>query len=405
MIHEYYKMALSSIRGARFRSFLTMFGIIIGVSAVVTIVGLGEGVKQQVATQVEEVSDSLVIIRPGKRTETKALNFDSIRSFTSSSGSLSEKDWRDSEKVEGVGSAVPVGIVSGIVSYEDEEYANGTIIATTERFPALLNQKVEFGEFFTPEAYTRNVVVIGKDVAERLFKENVPVGKSLNIRGKSFIVQGVFEQQKSGTFAAINVNNSIIIPFDSARALGGTIQIMQVYVEANDASAVETVAQKVSETLKANHAGQEDFTILQKDEALETTNELFYQLTLFIAGVAFISFIVGGIGIMNIMFATVSERTKEIGIRKAIGATNAQILGQFVMESVVLSVVGGVIGVVFAYLANAVIRVTTDLQPVTTFKVVAIVTVLSVVTGIISGLLPAFKAARKDPIASLRADM
>lgn len=404
MIVEYYKMAVASIRGARFRSFLTMFGIIIGVSSVVTIVSLGEGVKQQVSNQVEEISDSLVIIRPGRKDEARALNFDSLRSFTSSSGSLSEKDWRDSEKVEGVAAAVPVGIVSGIVSYEADEYANGSIIATTERLPALLNQKVEFGEFFAQKDYARNIAVIGKDVAERLFKENVPVGKSLKIRGKTFIVQGVFEQQNSGTFAAMNVNNSIFIPFDAARELGGNIQILQIYVEATDPQNVQPIATKVSETLKANHAGQEDFTILQKEEALENTNEVFYELTLFIAGVAFISFIVGGIGIMNIMFASVSERTKEIGIRKAIGATNAQILGQFVMESIVLSVVGGTIGVIVSYAANAIFRVTTDLQPVTTLNVVLIVGGITVITGVVSGLLPALKAARKDPIASLRSE-
>jgi putative ABC transport system permease protein len=404
MIGDYYHMAIASIRGAKFRSFLTMFGIIIGVSSVVLIVGLGEGVKQQVANQLENVSDSLIIIRPGKQEQPKSFSLDSLRSFVGSTGSLSEKDWRDSEKVAGVKSAVPLGIVSGIVSYEQDEYAGGNIVATTEELPALLNQKIAFGEFFTEKEYARNVAIIGQDVAEKLFKENVPVGKSLSIRGKNFVVQGVFEQQKSGTFATLNINNSVIIPFDAARQLGANIQLLQVYVEAADPTEVPTVASNLGNTLKSNHAGQEDFTILQKDKALESTNEAFYQITLFIAGVAFISFIVGGIGIMNIMFATVSERTREIGIRKAIGATNSQILGQFVMEAIVLSVVGGIIGISFAYLANAIIRVTTDLQPVTTLNVILLVGGLSVLTGIVSGLLPAAKAAAKDPITSLRSE-
>ena len=404
MINEYIRMALSSIKGAKFRSALTMFGIVIGVSSVVTIVSLGEGVKQQVANQVDAVSDSLVVIRPGKQTEAKAFSLDSLRSFISSTGSLSEKDWRDSEKVEGVNSAVPVGIVSGIVSYEEKEYSGGNIIASTQELPALLNQKVQFGEFFTEKEYSRNVAIIGQDVAEKLFEENVPVGKSLNIRGTSFIVQGVFEQQKSGSFAALNLNNSIVIPYDAARQVGGSIQLMQVYVEASAPEKVSEVVTALSSTLQANHAGQVDFTILEKEEALEATNEVFYQITLFIAGVAFISFIVGGIGIMNIMFATVSERTREIGIRKAIGATNGQILGQFIMESVVLSIVGGVIGIALAFFANAIIRVSTDLQPVTTLRVVLLVGGLSALTGVISGLLPAVNASRKDPIASLRSE-
>ncbi len=402
MISEYFKMALSSIRGAKVRSALTMFGIIIGVSSVVTIVGLGEGVKQQVNTQVGEVADSLIVIRPGKKEAPKAFSLDSLRSFTSSSGSLSEKDWRDTEKVDGVASAVPVGILSGIVSYGEDEYAGGSIIASTTRLPTLLNQTVEYGEFFDESESNRDVAIIGRDVAEKLFKENVPIGKSLRIRGKSYVVQGIFEQQRSGTFATINVNNSVIIPFDAARQVGGTIQLLQVYVEADNAELVPKVSSAIRETLKKNHAGQEDFTILEKKEALEATNEVFYQLTVLVAGVAFISFIVGGIGIMNIMFATVSERTREIGIRKAIGATNAQILGQFVMEAVVLSIVGGIFGIMFSYLANVIIRLVSDLQPVTTLEVIMLATGLSVFTGIVSGILPAISAARKNPITSLR---
>jgi ABC-type antimicrobial peptide transport system permease subunit len=401
MIVEYLKMALASIRGARFRSGLTMFGIIVGVSSVVTIVSLGEGARQQIAAQVGAIGDSLIVVRPGKQVEARAVSFDALRSFSTNVGSLSEKDWRDTEKVEGVKTVVPVGIISGVANYNNNEYS-GTILATTSGLPLLLNQKIEYGSFFSEADAQRNVAVIGRDVAERLFEENVPIGKRLSIRGVEYIVQGVFEQQSSGTFATINVNNSIMLPYDAARATNATIQIVQLYVQAESPDAVASVAASVRSTLRENHAGQEDFTVLEKEEALEATNEVFYQLTVFIAGVAFISFIVGGIGIMNIMFATVSERTREIGIRKAIGATNTQILGQFVMEAVVLSVVGGVIGVVVSLIANAIIRVTTDLQPVITPEVALIVFGLSVATGIVSGFLPAARAASKDPIAALR---
>lgn len=216
------------------------------------------------------------------------------------------------------------------------------------------------------------------------------------------MVQGVFEQQSSGTFAAVNVNNAVVLPYDSAREVSSNIQLLQLFVETNSPNDVESVATDIRETLKANHAGQEDFSVLEKEEALEVTNEVFYQLTVFIAGVAFISFIVGGIGIMNIMFATVSERTREIGIRKAVGATNQQILGQFVMEAVVLSILGGFFGIVISFITNGILRATTDLQPVITLEVAAIVFAISAATGIISGFLPAAQASRKDPITALR---
>ncbi len=402
MILEYFKMALASIRGSKFRSMLTMLGIIIGVSSVMIIVGLGEGVRGQVAQQVSEVSESLIVIRPGKQAPSRPFSLDNLRSNDSRTGSLSEQDWRDTEKVEGVQSVVPIGIVSGVASYDDVDYDSGTIIATTSPLPDLLEQPVEFGAFFTPEESRRQVAVIGRAVADDLFQEAAPVGKSLFVRGQRYIVVGVFAQQKQGTFAVLNVNNSIMLPYEAARELGGTIQLSQVYVEAEASRDVSSVAGNITERLIDNHAGQEDFTVLEREEALEATNETFYQLAVFTAGVAFISFIVGGIGIMNIMFATVSERTREIGIRKAIGATSQQILGQFIMESVVLSILGAMIGVAIALLSSVLIRVTTDLQPIITPRVIVLVSVIAIATGVTSGILPAAKAARKDPIESLR---
>jgi len=401
MIVEYLKMALHSIKSSKFRSGLTMFGLIVGVSSVVTIISLGDGVRQQLTNQVSEVGDSLIVIRPGKQAKARAISLDALKNFTNETGSLSEKDWEDATKVKDVSSTVPVGVISGIANYRGNSY-NGTIIASTAKLPSVLNQRVEFGSFFSDKNSNLKVAVIGRDVAEKLFKENAPIGKRLKIRGVEYVVQGIFAQQKSGTFATINVNKSIILPYKSAREINTNIQLLQIFVETNSVNNVSTVATKIRTVIRKNHAGQEDFSVLEKNEALEATNEVFYQLTVFTAGVAFISFIVGGIGIMNIMFATVSERTREIGIRKAIGATNKQILGQFVMEAVVLSILGGFFGILASLLANGVIRATTDLQPIMTLSVVLLVFGLSALTGIISGILPAAQASRKDPITALR---
>ena len=401
MIGEYFKMALTSIRGAKFRSGLTMFGIIVGVSSVVIIVSLGQGVRQQISGQFGDVGDSLIIVRPGQQSESGAFSLDSLLSFANASGNITQTDLESIENTPGVASSAPIGIVSATPTVDDREF-NGSVIATSPDLPTFVSNEIEFGNFFGPDDVDKRMAIIGRDVAEELFQETVPIGRSVEIRGDEYTVQGIFELRSSSSFATFDVNNSIFIPYDVAVASEASPQILQVFVEADSPDAVVTTADNIRTALLENHAGEEDFTVLEKDEALEATNEVFYQLTIFTAGVAFISFIVGGIGIMNIMFATVSERTKEIGIRKAVGATNAQILGQFVMEAVVLSMVGGLIGILTALVGIGVIRAVSDLQPVITPMIGLVVFGLSAATGIISGILPAAQAAAKDPIDALR---
>ncbi len=398
------KMALASLRSNKWRSFLTMLGVIIGVLSVITTVSLGEGVKQQIVDQSNHLGKDLITVRPGKLLDrdqsggTLGLNL----LPTYGSNALNESDLKALQTAKGVQVAVPISQVPGVPRTSTREFQGSTIIATTPELTRLINQKVEYGAFFAAE--DKDKVVIGKRVAEQLFQENVPIGKTMTIREKTFTVLGVFEEFKTSPFSLNgDYNRAVFMPYDEAKKLvGGQLFITEVLARPNNPAEADQVAAAMHESLLKNHAGQEDFTVLKQSENLLIAGNLITLITSMIAGIAAISLIVGGIGIMNIMLVSVSERTHEIGVRKAVGANSQQILGQFLIEALVLSFVGGILGIVISIIVNYIIRILTTLTPVITLQVIGLSVGVSLVVGIIFGITPALKAARKDPIEALR---
>jgi putative ABC transport system permease protein len=399
-------MALASLRSAKLRSLLTMLGIIIGVVSVVTTVSLGEGVRQEVIGQIKRFGPDLITVRPGKTvTRDASGNITNVAILPSSLPStLTEGDLGVIKNVPNIKEVVPLSIVSGTIGYEGRAYGSGIVVGTTPAAPNLLNQRVEFGEFFGGSDANKHVAVIGKRVAEQLFQENIPVGKSFIFRDQSYIVRGVLEEVDTTPFSlTLDFNTVIFIPYDvSKQAAGGHVQLYQILAREIDVKASAKTVRFMEAALKNSHAGQDDFTVLKADESLTVANRMLNLLTGLIAGIAAISLVVGGIGIMNVMLVSVIERTREVGIRKAVGASNRQILSQFLTEAMVLSIVGGIIGVISSIALNYLIRILTDFKPVITLPIMGISVGVAVGVGIIFGIAPALKAARKDPIEALR---
>lgn len=399
------KLALNSIRKAKWRSFLTMLGIIIGVASVIVTVSLGEGVKHQVSNQIGQFGQDLITVKPGAPvSNNKSGGLFGVNLFNNVTINLADADVKVVNKASGVRISAPLGLVSGLAEYDGQQYNNGLVIATTSQLPELINQKVQYGSFFTVGEEGRNVAVLGQKAAQHLFQENVPVGKSFQFRGEEFIVRGVFEEFESNPITpGGDYNNAIFIPYVTSQTLtDGKTQVFQIFAKPEDPSQVKQVSDNIKQALIAARGEQEDFTILTQGEAIDTSSYTLSLITAMIAGVAAISLLVGGIGIMNIMLVSVTERTHEIGIRKAVGATNLQIMRQFVTEAIILSFVGSVIGVAVSLAANFIIRLLTDLQPVFNPYVAVIAVGVAVVVGLIFGIAPAYHAARKDPIDALR---
>ena len=400
------KAGIDSVRGAKLRSFWTMLGIIIGVTSVITIVAIGEGIKQQIGGQIHHLGQNLITVRPAQiHTGLGSGNNADVISGLNVSGPLSIKDVDIVNTTKGVSASAPLTIAGGTVRGDNGNYSDGFVIGTTSALPGLLNQSMAYGTFFGSDDNGTNVAVLGQHAGEVLFNEDVPLGRSFTFHGQPFIVRGIFNQFTTAPLSQqADFNNAIFIPNDVAESLSKNTAPTYEVLARPAAGQIVPVTAKVQKALDNAHGGQSGLSVMSGNQDITASDGILELLTRLIAGVAAISLLVGGIGIMNVMLVSVAERMHEIGIRKAVGATNRQIMSQFMIESSVLSLAGGVIGITLAFLIDAALRVFTNLRPDISWQVVLLASGVSLLVGVVFGTVPAFKAARKDPIEALRSE-
>ncbi|MBX4201867.1 ABC transporter permease [Candidatus Saccharibacteria bacterium] len=402
-----YHTAVKNLRLSKWRTIFTMMGIIIGIASVVTVVSIGEGLKHQIVGQINQLGSDVITIRPGKLLTKNGTNNNlNLYAFLAPS-TLSSRDVESLQHSNLVNTVTPIEFITNSASGNNTELNDLFVAGTTSNFADTLHQKVEFGEFFTDDDETSNSVVIGSDVATRMFGILNPVGETIHIMGQDFTVHGVLAPNPGGllSVAQADYNSSILLPTKVAESLTeGHTNILQILVQLKKNSKVDQSVAKINAVVAKNHGGSGDFTVLKQDQLVGVTSQVLNTITSFVTAIAAISLLVGGIGIMNIMLVSVSERTREIGIRKAIGATNRQIRQQFLTEGLVLTIGGGIIGVLVSLMINGLLRLYTDWDPIISLPVMLIAVAVSVGAGIVFSLIPAIKASRKDPIAALRGE-
>jgi putative ABC transport system permease protein len=400
------KAGIDVVRSSKTRSFGTMLGIIIGVASVISIIAIGEGIKSQISGQIHHYGKDVITVK------TSQLKFGSSSPSTFSSINVSSpmtyKDINTVSKVNGVSATAPLTLVPGTPVGDYGKYKKGFVIGTSASLPSLINQSLQYGSFFSNSDNNNNnyVAVLGETVANDMFKGSVPLGASFTFHGQTFVVDGIFNSFDSTPFSQqANFNDAIFIPNSLAESLtNNTAPTYQILARASSASATGVTAKNIASALNTAHGGSSNLSVTTGNQNIANNNTILTLITSLIAGVAAISLLVAGIGIMNVMLVSVSERVREIGIRKAVGATNRQIRSQFIAEASFISLCGGIIGIGLAYLIDGALRLATSLTPIITWQSVVIATGVSLLVGIIFGTVPAVKASRKDPIEALRAE-
>ena len=401
---ENIRVALIGLRSNKLRSALTMLGITIGVSAVIVLVSIGQAVDSFVREQFLGLGTNLILVMGGEnqRGELVRLTLNDARAL------------QDIARVPDAIAVMPQLNLNRPTTFQGRE-TMGRIRGVTERFPELRNRAVLEGRFIEDadvESLAR-VAVIGLTVVERLFPDTYPIGRDIRIGGINFRVVGVMAHAGSTGFGG-DENDLIFVPVTTAqtrlsgeRNLSGDRPLSSILVQARDEGSVDLVAQQIRQTLREEHRinfrDEDDFQIFTQTDLLSSLGQITGLLTIFLGVIASISLLVGGIGIMNIMLVTVTERTREIGLRKAVGAQKRDILLQFLTEATTLSLVGGGIGIALS--VGGALLVTAaqpDLNVVVQPSSVLFATLISLSIGVFFGIYPANRAAALNPIDALR---
>ena len=400
MYKEGFLMAWSSLIANKMRSLLTMLGIIIGVAAVIALVSIGYGVRQQITESISSLGSNLLMVYPG------APRTPGVRPVAGANKTIKLSDYEAISKMDSVQAASPVAANSYLTVYMSKNWTT-TVNGANADFQYVNNWSMKSGRGITESQIERSerVAVIGATVAKNLFGDEDPIGKDVRIDKNSFKIVGVLDEKGSGAMGN-DQDDIIVVPYTTMmERVMGVDYLRMIYIQAKEGQDLDRVQADIENILRVRHGIKnpdlDDFNVNNMASIMKTVEENTATMTLFLGAVAAISLLVGGIGIMNIMLVSVTERTREIGVRKALGATYRTIITQFLIEAIVISLVGGAIGIIVGIGASQLIGAVSNIKTVVTTGPILLSFGFSMTIGLVFGLYPARKAAKLNPIDAL----
>ena len=401
-ILESLKMATSTLVANKMRSSLTMLGIIIGNASVIAMVGVGQGAKNLASEQFESLGPNVLFVAPGSQ-ENRRTTFSQPKTLV----------WDDAiaiaDQVPSVKEVAPQISASSLITYRNRN-SSEQVIGTTPEYLTVRSFEVDRGRFFNDEDVKRNqrVVVLGSEIAEKFFPHQNPLGKKIRVKNINLEIIGVLEAK--GAFLGSNQDRTVYVPLTTmaSQIVGDTspygTQVSVISIAAKDEDSIRAAQLQIENLLRLRHkiTGQDDFSVNTQKDVLQIVDTITSGLTVLLAATAGISLLVGGIGVMNIMLVAVTERTKEIGLRKAIGAKEGDILWQFLIEATILSAAGGAIGTVVGVTGIVLVGTFSPLAPTISPVAILLAVGVSGIIGLSFGVFPARAAAKLDPIVALR---
>lgn len=402
MFWESILIAFEGLKSNKLRSMLTMLGIIIGVGAVIAMVSIGFGMQKKVQSSISSLGSNLLIVSPGSMSAPGG-----VRSAAGSNITLSNQDAKAISKISGIKYLAPSVSAQSQLIYSHKNW-KANVQGTTPEFLDIRNYKLAAGSFFTSsqENVRARVVVLGQTVATNLFGAASPVGQTIRIDSAPFRVIGVLESKGQSSMGQ-DQDDLALVPLSTAQErMMGLTHLNSITIQVENEQDIDRVQNEITALLRSRHhlaaKAENDFTVRNLAALMSTMSETTGTITLFLGAVAAISLLVGGIGIMNIMLVSVTERTREIGIRKALGATYRDILTQFLVEAVAISVTGGIIGIILGIGTSYIISLVAKWDTIVSMPAVIGAFGVTVLIGMFFGIYPARKAALLDPIDALR---